>query len=61
MQSTNDSTVVSFVGQGIETIQRAFRGTFSAGATITPDAVYNGKPLREWLEALRSDIDKFLA
>jgi len=61
MQSTNDDTAVAMLGGAIDSALRGLRGTLVQGATVTPDAVYEGDTIREWLTALRGEIDKYLA
>lgn len=56
----NNAIAVSHVGEAIETLQSAMRGTLIQGAPITPDGEYKGTTLRTWLESLRDSIDDFL-
>ena len=61
MHSTNPDVAVSMLGSAVEEIQGVIRGTRVQGATVTPDGVYKGETLRQWLTALRADIERFLA
>jgi hypothetical protein len=57
MIPNNDASIGQLV-VAIKDVQRGLNGQL--GSTITPEASYDGATVREWLEALRRDIDRFL-
>ena len=60
MLPPDQPVAVSFMGQSIEELKASLAGTRVQGSSVTPDGVYHDHTIREWLEGLKADIEKFL-
>lgn len=60
ISSPNEPTAVSLMGTAIQDLADSIAGTRIQGASVTPDADYAGRPIREWLEDLAAMIDRYL-
>jgi len=58
MQPPNDPAAVRAMVKAIQDVMRGIHGQL--GSPLTPDATFEGRPLRDWVSGLKGEIDGFL-
>jgi hypothetical protein len=58
LQPENNPAAAGLIVGAIREVSRGIQGQL--GSALTPEATHDGRTLREWLGALREEIDLFL-